>query len=601
MFNLFRRKQNGNPPANTAPAAASDDAQPRKPYAVAFIDYEHWYISLERMYHTKPDIRKWRTSLAEKFDVGDIIFFGDFSNPSLRADIPRIREITSYIIETQNASAHFEKDFTDFIMLDHIYQKAVTDEAIDVFIIFSGDGHFSSVASFITNRVGKQVGVYAVKGALSTQLRNSANWAEEVSPTPAATAIRTEHVTATRRTAESKHAEAKKAEADKAESKAEEKAEKAEKKKAAAKPEAKKSEAKAEDKKAEEKASKDKKAEDKKAADKKSEAAADDKKSESKKAEGKSDEKKSESKKAEGRSEDKKSAEKKTETKKAEVRKADAKAAAETESGSDEKTEAPAARIRVKVTAAEKLKPSGSAADAKETAPKDAEPKAEEKPAAKTVKASETAEPPVSADKQEKQSAAPGEDTAEPAPLPADGDEADEGEKDAPAKRHRRRRRSRSRSSADQTAPDGEAAEAADADEDKEDAAESAPSRQPEQTQEALPDEPIPDTGDKTAPRADITVSLTVGSQMILKNLDYIDNQNRQRDEENRQAALPTFWGTVEVVSRLNHVERKCILDSMHYLLSKGYVYQESVQIDDKDVKTLRVDWEKAYGLYQRS
>ena len=40
------------------------------------------------------------------------------------------------------------KDYTDFIILDNIYQKALSSSDVNLFIIFSGDGHFSSVVAF---------------------------------------------------------------------------------------------------------------------------------------------------------------------------------------------------------------------------------------------------------------------------------------------------------------------------------------------------------------------------------------------------------------------------------------------------------------------
>ncbi len=154
-----------------------------KPSAIAFVDYEHWYISMYRMYHRKPDIKQWRSAISELYDVHDILFFGDFSNPSLRAEISKIREVSSSIIETQNASSYHKKDYTDFIMLDHIYQRAITyGENTDVFIIFSGDGHFSSAASFLVNRCGKIVAVYGIRDCLSMQLKNTASVTVEWPP-----------------------------------------------------------------------------------------------------------------------------------------------------------------------------------------------------------------------------------------------------------------------------------------------------------------------------------------------------------------------------------------------------------------------------------
>lgn len=147
---------------------------------MAFVDFEHWYISLDKMYSKRPDIKEWREQLSRNFNVREIYVFGDFSNPALRAEIPKIREVTNYIIETQNASAHIKKDYTDFIMLDHIYQKELSSHNIQAFIIFSGDGHFSSVASFLKNQCGKTVGVYGIKNAVSGQLKNTASFCVEL-------------------------------------------------------------------------------------------------------------------------------------------------------------------------------------------------------------------------------------------------------------------------------------------------------------------------------------------------------------------------------------------------------------------------------------
>ncbi len=150
----------------------------QKKRAVAFVDYEHWYISLDKMYHTRPDVKAFRDELSDRYEISDIAFFGDFSNPSLRAEIFNIRQVSNTIIETQNASANFEKDFTDFIMLDHIYQSAIKTENrnIEAYVIFTGDGHFSSVVSFLATKCHKEVGVYAVKDACSAQLAGCATY-----------------------------------------------------------------------------------------------------------------------------------------------------------------------------------------------------------------------------------------------------------------------------------------------------------------------------------------------------------------------------------------------------------------------------------------
>ena len=67
-----------------------------------------------------------------------------------------------------------QKDFTDFILLDNIYQKALSSDDIGVFILFSGDGHFSSVTSFLKNFYHKEVVVYGINGSFSRQLQETA-------------------------------------------------------------------------------------------------------------------------------------------------------------------------------------------------------------------------------------------------------------------------------------------------------------------------------------------------------------------------------------------------------------------------------------------
>ena len=138
------------------------------------MDFEHWYISLDKMYRKRPDIKAFRDELSERYDIVDIVFFGDFSNPSLRAEIVNIRAVSNTIIETQNTSVNFEKDFTDFIMLDHIYQSAFGKDNVGAYVIFTGDGHFSSAVSFLVTKCRKEVTVYAVRDACSKQLAECA-------------------------------------------------------------------------------------------------------------------------------------------------------------------------------------------------------------------------------------------------------------------------------------------------------------------------------------------------------------------------------------------------------------------------------------------
>jgi len=103
------------------------------------------------------------------------LFFADFSHKNLAEEIGRIRPFTNKIIDTRSPTGT-QKDFTDFIILDNIYQKALMADDTEAFILFSGDGHFSSVTSFLKNIYGKEVGIYAIKGCFSKQLQETSTW-----------------------------------------------------------------------------------------------------------------------------------------------------------------------------------------------------------------------------------------------------------------------------------------------------------------------------------------------------------------------------------------------------------------------------------------
>lgn len=151
-----------------------------KPSAFVFVDYEHWYVSMIKKYSLRPRVRQWRDGIAEKYDIKEMLFFADFSNPGMRAEIPRIREVTNLVIETQNTSPHYKKDFNDFIMLDYIYQKALSSVDVNTFIIFTGDGHFSSVVRFLVQNCGKKVIIYSVRDGLSGMLKSVCSKAYEI-------------------------------------------------------------------------------------------------------------------------------------------------------------------------------------------------------------------------------------------------------------------------------------------------------------------------------------------------------------------------------------------------------------------------------------
>lgn len=141
---------------------------------MAFVDYEHWYISLKNNYGLSPNIKGWFEDLNSKFNLLEVNFFADFSHKSLADEIGKIRLYSNKIIDTRSPNG-VQKDFTDFIILDNMYQKALSASDVETFILFSGDGHFGSVTSFLKNFYHKNVVIYGINGSFSKQLRETAN------------------------------------------------------------------------------------------------------------------------------------------------------------------------------------------------------------------------------------------------------------------------------------------------------------------------------------------------------------------------------------------------------------------------------------------
>ena len=51
-------------------------------------------------------------------------------------------------------------------------------DSVQQFVLFKGDGHFSSVATFLKTFMDKGVGVYGIPGTLSNQLRDCCSWSK---------------------------------------------------------------------------------------------------------------------------------------------------------------------------------------------------------------------------------------------------------------------------------------------------------------------------------------------------------------------------------------------------------------------------------------
>ena len=142
---------------------------------IAFVDFEHWCFSLYDKFKMRPNITEWVEDIFRRASIEEILFFGDFSEPLLQQELKEIRVYSNRIIDTHNPERH-RKDFTDFIIIDHIYQTVISRPEISCFYLITGDGHFTSVVSFLKNYCHKEIGVYGVKECMSSSLKKTASW-----------------------------------------------------------------------------------------------------------------------------------------------------------------------------------------------------------------------------------------------------------------------------------------------------------------------------------------------------------------------------------------------------------------------------------------
>ena len=147
----------------------------KKKKAIAFIDYEYWFYSYKTRFGITPDPMEWLADVKERFDLKEILVFGDFSNPALKEEVGKLRCITNNIIETGNTFHSKKKDMTDFVMLDYIYRAADENRRIRTYLIFTGDGHFQTVVKYLTEKKKKKVVLCGIRDSMSRQLQTVAS------------------------------------------------------------------------------------------------------------------------------------------------------------------------------------------------------------------------------------------------------------------------------------------------------------------------------------------------------------------------------------------------------------------------------------------
>lgn len=143
------------------------------PTAAVFVDYEHWYYGYRNSFQMKPNIEEWVNELESEYTISDLTVFGDFSRYNIGMDLNRLKGITKNIVHTASDNDGVDKDFTDVIILDAIYRSASEKKSPDVYVLFTGDAHFTKVVQYL-KEIGKKVVVYGVKYGFSNRLKSEA-------------------------------------------------------------------------------------------------------------------------------------------------------------------------------------------------------------------------------------------------------------------------------------------------------------------------------------------------------------------------------------------------------------------------------------------
>jgi hypothetical protein len=152
-----------------------------KPLTIVFVDYESWFWGLYNIFGETPDVESLIKDVKQQGNLEQVYFFGDFTKEQMQKERFKLRNFTNDIIDCANPSDN-KKDYTDFIMLDHIYKTILLRQDVEQYILVTGDGHFSSVVAYLKTFKDKIVGIYGVKGSISPQLEGSASWCKTIEP-----------------------------------------------------------------------------------------------------------------------------------------------------------------------------------------------------------------------------------------------------------------------------------------------------------------------------------------------------------------------------------------------------------------------------------
>jgi len=145
-----------------------------EPQAVIILDFDHWHVSFSSLFHIEADFKTLLDSISKQCKVNDIFIFGDFIG--LEEKLAGFSAFTENIVDVRGD----KKNAKDLLLIDRLYRCAAEYRDTDTtVIIISGSGSYTLAARYIKEQ-GIKVGVYSVRGALSKNLREAADWCYEL-------------------------------------------------------------------------------------------------------------------------------------------------------------------------------------------------------------------------------------------------------------------------------------------------------------------------------------------------------------------------------------------------------------------------------------
>ncbi len=142
-----------------------------------FVDYEHVVYGAVNSGFKIPTPTELMTKAQKYGRVMIARAFADFSEPMIGryGDELVTASIDKVHCPSEVRNDRSVKHYTDFQMLDNVYQTTHANLGISTYVLMTGDGHFSPVAAFLKHRLQKTVVVAGLPGKTHHKLLDSAS------------------------------------------------------------------------------------------------------------------------------------------------------------------------------------------------------------------------------------------------------------------------------------------------------------------------------------------------------------------------------------------------------------------------------------------